>query len=336
MNIFATQSHPKYNSLAPHPSAHTDNDSEKTLLESAITDDGLSTDTESTIEEDEYHKLRKPWRTLSLQLCITLLNLSLLAGSAFCYYQTFYVKTPLPGYTTFLNEDLKKVSYYSPLLDVIDVPSTTQQINGSLFPGRNPSIFRLPPSPEVDAAWSAVAEVPIFAIPSSAVRILGKDPARTVRLPESLGFPADMHLAQLDSAHQIHCLNALRKAVFASYYYDAAKKPPRNRLHWIHLSHCAGILLQNLMCQANLDVVTLNWVETQENPFPDFSVNKQCRDFGAIQRWQQEHRLSEEVLQKIVRQTEEGGYIELPPPVQNILDAFVEAETPWDFDWAGM
>ncbi|KAF3917711.1 hypothetical protein ABW20_dc0100293 [Dactylellina cionopaga] len=220
----------------------------------------------------------------------------------------------------------------APLLDVINIPIKIEQINGSLFPGPNPSIYRLPPSLEVDEAWESVSRVAMFSISTSDVIKLGKDPSKTVRLPESLGFPPETHLAQLDSVHQIHCLNALRKAVFSDYYFDTKKKK-LNRLHWIHLSHCAGIILQNLMCQSNLDIITLNWVNTQQNPFPDFSVNKKCRDFGTIKKWQQENKLSEELLKEIVRPKE---YVEMQPPLQNIADAFKEAKTPWDFDWASM
>ncbi|KAF3925441.1 hypothetical protein ABW21_db0203121 [Orbilia brochopaga] len=329
MGIFTTQHSRKYNSLPCRRSfdvdVDTDTDSERTLLGygSPGKDELSVTDTETDISERA--PLRKPWRTLSVRTCVTLLNISFLLGSGFCYYQTFYNRGP--------NEELRAISYYSPLLDIIDLSIRTEQINGSLFPGSNPSIYRLPPSPEVDAAWEAAAEVLSFPITSTAVRKLGKDPALAARIPESLGFPPDTHVAILDTAHQIHCLNALRKAIYWDYYRVKEKKKRPNRLHWVHLSHCAGVLLQNLMCQATLDVVTLNWVETQGRPFPDFSVNKQCRDYSVLQRWQQKNRLSEELLGKIVRKE---GDLEVPSEVTNMSAAFEDAPTPWDFDWANM
>ncbi|KAK6351282.1 hypothetical protein TWF718_004447 [Orbilia javanica] len=331
MNIFTTQKPPKYNSLPSLPERETDTDSEKTLLNTSKEGTLSSTETESSVYEDEYPLSRKKWGPLTASACITLLNVILLLGSSFCYYRAFYLKKPLPGYITPLNEELKEVSYFSPLLDVIDVPIRVEQINGSLFPGHNPPIFRLPPSPEVDAAWDYVSEGAIFTISAQDVIKLGKDPSQTVRVPASFGFPPDTHLAQLDSVHQIHCLNALRKAVFFEYYYG--KKKTIDRLYWIHLSHCAGIVLQNLMCQANLDVITMNWVKTQKKPFPDFSINKKCRDFGVIKKWQDERKLNEELLEKMVRPE---SYVEGPAPIQNIMDAFEEAKTPWDFDWTTM
>ncbi|EPS41535.1 hypothetical protein H072_4539 [Dactylellina haptotyla CBS 200.50] len=352
MDILATQPLPKYNMISDRRGSQrtrsksksklrlrqlqlheSDNDSEKTLLNFNLPKEVIevSTDTETTLSELEGS--RKRWTWFHIQACLTVFNITLFIGTAFCYYETFLAHSPFPWYSKGMNGQLSAFSYYSPLLDVVDVPIKVEQINGSLFPGPSPSIYRLPPSPEVDEAWETVSRVAMFNISTSDVVKLGKDPAKTVRLPESLGFPPETHLAQLDSIHQIHCLNALRKAVFFNYYFDAKKKKKLNRLHWIHLSHCAGIILQNLMCQANLDVITLNWVNTQVNPFPDFSVNKKCRDFGAIKKWQDENKLSEELLRKIVRPKE---YVELPSPIQDILNAFKEAKTPWDFDWSSM
>lgn len=43
------------------------------------------------------------------------------------------------------------------------------------------------------------------------------------------------------------------------------------------------------MCDASVDLVTYNWVETQKHPFPDMSINRQCRSFDTLLQWQEEH-----------------------------------------------
>ena len=58
---------------------------------------------------------------------------------------------------------------------------------------------------------------------------------------------------------------------------------------WIHLGHCVDILLQNLKCNANTDLLTLSWMERRDRPWPDSSVNHQCRDFETLVRRQKEH-----------------------------------------------
>jgi hypothetical protein len=79
------------------------------------------------------------------------------------------------------------------------------------------------------------------------------------------------------------------------------------------------MLLQNIMCHADADIVTYRWTETQSNPFPDFSINRKCRDFGVLERWQREHTADVEwdvTLKKphdVVGVPMEKGYWDLFP-----------------------
>jgi hypothetical protein len=68
---------------------------------------------------------------------------------------------------------------------------------------------------------------------------------------------------------------------------------------WIHLGHCTDILLQNLQCNANTEVLTLAWVEDRDIPWPDFSVNRKCRDFQALVDWQRSNAVDPEKFDKM-------------------------------------
>lgn len=57
------------------------------------------------------------------------------------------------------------------------------------------------------------------------------------------------------------------------------------------VAHCVEILEENLVCNANLDVVTFNWKETQDRPFPDFSANKKCTNAEILVDWQVKNTL---------------------------------------------
>jgi hypothetical protein len=81
----------------------------------------------------------------------------------------------------------------------------------------------------------------------------------------------------------------LRKAAFADYPGYDAKSDPHDKMWWIHLGHCVDILLQNLKCNANTDLLTLSWMEHRDRPWSDFSVNHQCRDFETLVKWQMEN-----------------------------------------------
>ena len=45
------------------------------------------------------------------------------------------------------------------------------------------------------------------------------------------------------------------------------------------------------MCNADASMTTHTWLETQERPFPDFSINRKCTDFDALKRWRDDNAL---------------------------------------------
>ena len=186
-------------------------------------------------------------------------------------------------------------------------------MNGSFFASAaRPSIWRQDPSPAVDRAWQDLLYTSTILISTEDVRRLGKDPLLTVRAPLEWGYGPDAHLAQIDSQHQLHCLDMLRKAAYRDYYYPGDRQRFSLK-HWTHLSHCVDILRQNLVCQANVDVHTYNWVETQRYPFPDFGIRHRCRDHGAVLEWLREKgtHVEREVLLGIEKPV---GATELPVP----------------------
>ncbi|KAK0124096.1 hypothetical protein ONS95_009080 [Cadophora gregata] len=209
---------------------------------------------------------------------------------------------------------LKQTSYFSPVLEKLDIKTSVKQTDGSLFESPNPSPYRNArrPDPAVDAAWEAIDNIRTFPITAEEVRKLGKDPELVAKFPEEYGLGPDAYVAELDIFHQIHCLNLLRNIAWVEYgrSEDHGKKP-YSELHWVHVSHCTDMLMQTLMCQGSLDVLTFNWMETQEWPYPDFFVNRQCRDFDAIVKWQDEHSLPLMMGRNLTRPE---GAKEIPAP----------------------
>jgi Mycotoxin biosynthesis protein UstYa len=152
-------------------------------------------------------------------------------------------------------------------------------------------IFRRPPSPEVDAEWNRLANIKPIVISRTDVMQLGRDPSVAAKWPESFGFGPEAYIGRIDVFHQIHCLDWLRREANFDHYYGR-KWPPGTRasdMHRTHVSHCIYLLLQNLMCNANVDIYTHYWADAQLNAFPDFSVNHKCRNFDTILKWQEEN-----------------------------------------------
>lgn len=185
--------------------------------------------------------------------------------------------------------------YLAPILNHVPLPYSTKQIDAKLFPNAsNPDdIYRLPPSPAVDAAWDRISANSIFPISESDVLRINKDPSTALTAPPDWGFEEGAYIVEIDVFHQIHCLNALRKALITNYdhYYGSryGLEPPL--MFQTHLGHCTSILLQNLMCHADVEVITHVWQEDQDWPYPDFGISKQCRNFESLLEWKEENEL---------------------------------------------
>ena len=175
-------------------------------------------------------------------------------------------------------------------MDKVNLLPRPHQIRDTRYPADDPmAVFRLPPSPDVDAAWDRISDVQAILVTSADVRRLGKDPGKTVRAPESWGYGPDAHWAEINVFHEVHCLNSIRQALYPEYY--RGKDNDTNPLAWGHITHCLHNLVQSLMCSASADIVTYNWVEGKAKPVPDFNINRQCRDFESLLRWQNENKL---------------------------------------------
>lgn len=197
------------------------------------------------------------------------------------------------------------------MFDRLDIPLRTQKVNATLANEGN-WIWRRPPSPEVDAAWERVALQGYHTVTTKDIIALGRDPEMTIRAPLDWGLGPDAHVVQLDMSHLIHCLNVVRKAMYPDYY------PMRKVMVDSHPQHCLHILLQNLMCDASVDLITHTWMETQHNPFPDMSINKKCRDFEAVLGWHEENMVP---VERMIPKPAGAKELRLTPKLKELLEA---------------
>ncbi|KAF7900225.1 uncharacterized protein EAF01_007527 [Botrytis porri] len=84
------------------------------------------------------------------------------------------------------NWALKQVSEKSPILDAIDIPLSTWRLNGTFLERENESIYRQPPSPEVDAAWARIETQILFPSPDKIFSTRVKTPISMPNFPNPL------------------------------------------------------------------------------------------------------------------------------------------------------
>ncbi|KJX97224.1 hypothetical protein TI39_contig523g00002 [Zymoseptoria brevis] len=205
------------------------------------------------------------------------------------------------------NELLKQTSTRSPIFDRLDFQFEYKQMNATLLASPRDEIFRGEPSPEVDRAWNRIANTKPIALSKEELLVAGLDPSKTVKFPESYGL-GEAYAARIDVFHQLHCLDALRQQAYHNEHKHVRRGQQKTtpKMHDAHLSHCIYYLLQNIMCQASVDVYPHVWTDTLAQPYPDFNTVKKCRNFDAILGWQETNGLDEHEFYKLRRPEEFG------------------------------
>ncbi|KUI70374.1 hypothetical protein VM1G_06404 [Cytospora mali] len=185
----------------------------------------------------------------------------------------------------------KAVSSYSPVFDRVKVKTSLTHFNYTFWPEDPPSIWQLPPSPEVDEAWHNIVESLSFPITGDEVRRLGYDP-RTVWPFEKEDAGEDAYMAIVNFVHQAHCLNLFRMAAFPGYYGDMREKYKGQMFPWeTHLLHCQNILMSEILCHADVGVTIFQKFKGFRGPDANFGQDKMCRNVEDILQWKWAHEI---------------------------------------------
>ncbi|CCE33732.1 uncharacterized protein CPUR_07658 [Claviceps purpurea 20.1] len=204
-----------------------------------------------------------------------------------------------------LNAELRATSSYTPIYDMIDLEPSIRKINGTVMPAGKLSIARQFPNPAADAIWTQDIEL-IRPIPVTREQIIkmGKDPDTVAKLEDNVwGLGDDAYVATLDVFHNLHCLNALRQAAYATerdeggFYVGNSPQPLRRHSVSAHLVQLTADDDQTGKSN-NLNLVTRHWTEGLEYPFPDFSIQAHCINFEKLTEWHTEASVD---LEKYVR-----------------------------------
>ncbi|KAJ7449174.1 hypothetical protein FB451DRAFT_1343219 [Mycena latifolia] len=129
--------------------------------------------------------------------------------------------------------------------------------------------FLIPPSPELDQAWSNLYNFGISQIPKSQAALL---PNKTQAIPGD----EENYIVELEVFHNLHCLNMLRKRLRSDYYTDS--------LAWTipHLEHCIDWIRQSLIWQ---------WDAVQNMSTSRGDVVHTCRNFDKLRDWGKSHKI---------------------------------------------
>ncbi|KAE8380419.1 hypothetical protein BDV26DRAFT_290346 [Aspergillus bertholletiae] len=262
---------------------------------------------ESTDDEYDDKNELEPWPTATVRGTLVFKRIALVGVFIIYTIVVFvvgYVSTTLGISRGKAVSDLSYLQekYFPSLPQTYDKSIT---FNGTLD---YPSEFRGAPSPDVDRAWNRSIDLGAVNVSLSDedMKLLGVDPDTSVKLPLEDGGIYRLHF---EFSHQLHCLNFLRMWTYRDYYQETQEEfsdtPAMQRMH---IDHCIEMLRQFLMCHADTNLVSANWVAGREKPYPNFNTKHTCRDFDAIVDWAWDHQIPIKPSPKPV------GVHELPLP----------------------
>ncbi|KAI9845205.1 MAG: hypothetical protein M1838_001823 [Thelocarpon superellum] len=106
---------------------------------------------------------------------------------------------------------------------------------------------------------------------------------KTVRIPKDPGH----YIVGLSVFHQLHCLNMVRQAMYATVQYPG----DHELLGMEHIDHCIDTIRQNLMCNADVSVLVWEWDESSKRTKEIAQIAHTCRDRDKIRQWGMDNRL---------------------------------------------
>ncbi|KAI1378117.1 hypothetical protein F4677DRAFT_444029 [Hypoxylon crocopeplum] len=113
-----------------------------------------------------------------------------------------------------------------------------------------------PPSSELDSTWNDLLYALNIRVSRDEMSRLGLNTTNRVQVNRGDYFAA------LGVFHYLHCLNNLRKVVHWDYYGpQIAGSGSQEAFGKEHSDHCIDVLRQAVMCHANVQVNTAEWVD---------------------------------------------------------------------------
>jgi len=178
---------------------------------------------------------------------------------------------------------------YSPANVAVEYNKELTTFNGTFDFG---SIYRGEHSPELDAAWDRISQDKLLnRVTLEQLLKIGKTNLTSkVKLLEEDGGG---YMVSLEVFHLLHCLNTIRKYTYLDYYgtVDTALADASPLVFKTHPEHCIEMIRQQLMCTADVGMITYEWVRDFSEPYPDFNTKHQCRNFEKILAWANENAL---------------------------------------------
>ncbi|PVH94102.1 hypothetical protein DM02DRAFT_661360 [Periconia macrospinosa] len=141
-----------------------------------------------------------------------------------------------------------------------------------------PSPYKGPPTKAVEEAWEKLTPLHLMRIRESEFQNVNASKYSSQLYDEEGG-----RIAVFEAFHMIHCVKSLWQNTYPEYFSEIHAYNQANQDEWHeHTDHCADMLRQKLMCEADSSLITYNWLKNHYYPHPNFNVEHQCRNYDRL------------------------------------------------------
>jgi len=132
------------------------------------------------------------------------------------------------------------------------------------------------PSQEIDRAWAELLTHQYVVL----------DEKEALEIDADAELINGVYIGEVEVMHSLHCLNAIRKALYPEYYATHDMRVLPEELRQLHTEHCFEQVRQNLQCAGDLTPLLLkSYGETGHRFFIGTPGEHTCRDWDQFRNW---------------------------------------------------
>ncbi|SMQ52375.1 unnamed protein product [Zymoseptoria tritici ST99CH_1A5] len=162
-----------------------------------------------------------------------------------------------------------------------------------------------PSKGDVDREWEELGIANnFFVLPEHRGVELGLDKHRHVMMTDeqTKEYGVSGFITYVDGMHQLHCLDAVRKALWYNrgWYEEHKHNNATLDLQISHTNHCLNIVRERMMCTADRGLVPWVHLSDKKHIIPDFNRPHQCRNWDVLSQWATAHQFTATEVSELV------------------------------------
>ncbi|EWG41476.1 hypothetical protein FVEG_03588 [Fusarium verticillioides 7600] len=147
------------------------------------------------------------------------------------------------------------------------------------------SVYVGKPSSDLDEAWKKMLK-------NSNIRITEDEMSHIPgRKEQAIELQDGGYFATLNVYHNLHCIKRLHHYMYPDHYFLNITEEQK-RANEYHNHHCLDMLRQSIMCQGDMQLLTMKWRQDGRIPTANFTSPHRCVNWDRLESWATSRRIA--------------------------------------------